>query len=188
MSTLVLRCRRATAYDLNFMADFAKNKSKTGVVSYSGPEADSGVLKTLATKVKKTDSNGETLYRARPFPDPKRPSTETEWLSKKELQKAVLEPSHQWIELGEGDLGEIYLEILGCDGLPNMDTGGLLGIKTDAFVACVFEDVYGRTDVINDCLSPRWRRADWTGPANFRWDIHVVVVYYVTTVASLANQ
>ena len=163
LSTLVLRCRRATAHDLKFMTDFAKNKSKTGVVSYSAPEADSNVLKTLTTKVKKTDSNGETLYKARPFPDPNRPAIETEWLSKEALQKAVLEPSRQWIELGEGDLGKIYLEILGCDGLPNMDTGALLGNKTDAFVACVFEDVYGRTDVINDCLSPRW--TSWSSRA-----------------------
>ncbi|MGK3761763.1 MAG: hypothetical protein ACI8RD_014081 [Bacillariaceae sp.] len=58
--------------------------------------------------------------------------------------------------MGEGELGKVYVEILGCDGLPNMDSGGFYGNKTDTFVACVYEDVYGRTDVIDDCLSPRW--------------------------------
>ncbi len=157
-STIVIRCRRATAYDQKFMADFSKHETKNakGVSSYTAPEADTSVLKTLTTKVKKRDSNGETLYKIRPFADPSRPPDETEWMTKKTLQEAVLQPSKEWVEIGEGSLGKIYLEILGCDGLPNMDAGAFYGNKTDTFVACVFEDVYGRTDVIDDCLSPRW--------------------------------
>ena len=95
-------------------------------------------------------------YKIRPGPDPKRPPEETEWLTNPVLQKHVLEPSHEWVDMGEGELGKVYVEILGCDGLPNMDSGGFYGNKTDTFVACVYEDVYGRTDVIDDCLSPRW--------------------------------
>lgn len=157
-ATLVLRCRRATAYDQKFMADFSKQESKNakGVSSYHGPEADTSVFKTLTTKVKKRDANGELLYKIRPFADPKRPPGDTEWMTDSALQEAVLKPSHQWVDIGEGSLGKIYLEILGCDGLPNMDNGAFYGNKTDTFVACVYEDVYGRTDVIDDCLSPRW--------------------------------
>lgn len=157
-STIVIRCRRASAYDQKFMADFAKQDTKNakGVSSYTAPEADTSVFKTLTTKVRKKDAYGEILHKTRPFPDPSRPPDETEWMTDKALQKAVLQTSKEWVELGEGSLGKIYLEILGCDGLPNMDTGAFYGNKTDTFVACVFEDVYGRTDVIDDCLSPRW--------------------------------
>ena len=95
-------------------------------------------------------------YKIRPGPDPKRPPEETEWLTNPALQEHVLDPSHEWVDMGEGELGKVYVEILGCDGLPNMDSGGFYGNKTDTFVACVYEDVYGRTDVIDDCLSPRW--------------------------------
>jgi Ca2+-dependent lipid-binding protein len=57
-------------------------------------------------------------------------------------------------------LGRLFLEVLGCDGLPNLDAGGLVGNKTDAFVAVVFEDTIVTTDIIDDCLSPRWM--PWT--------------------------
>ena len=156
--TLVIRCRRATQYDLKFMADFSKHQKKDakGVASYNAPEADTSVFKTLTTKVKKRDSNGDILYKTRPFPDPNRPPDHTEWMTNDDLQETVLKPSHQWVDIGEGSLGKVYLEILGCDGLPNMDSGAFYGNKTDTFVACVYEDVYGRTDVIDDCLSPRW--------------------------------
>jgi hypothetical protein len=156
--TLAIRCRRATQYDQKFMADFSKQQKKNakGVASYNAPEADTSVFKTLTTKVKKRDSSGDILYKTRPFPDPKLPPGHTEWMTKEDLQEAVLKPSHQWVDIGEGSLGKVYLEILGCDGLPNMDIGAFYGNKTDTFVACVYEDVYGRTDVIDDCLSPRW--------------------------------
>jgi len=59
----------------------------------------------------------------------------------------------------EDHLGTVYLEILKCDNLPNMDLG-IAGDITDAFVAIVFEDNLVRTDVIDDELSPRW--LPWT--------------------------
>jgi len=48
------------------------------------------------------------------------------------------------------------VEVIGCDNLPNMDKGGTFGNKTDCLVSVVYEDCFARTDVINDCLSPRW--------------------------------
>lgn len=53
-------------------------------------------------------------------------------------------------------MGKIFVEILGCDNLPNLDSGGFLGNKTDAFVSLVLEDSVVQTDIIDDSLSPRW--------------------------------
>lgn len=64
--------------------------------------------------------------------------------------------SYNWIDVGSGNLGKVFVEVLSCDHLPNMDTGGTFGNKTDSFVSVVYEDCFARTDVINDCLSPRW--------------------------------
>ena len=51
----------------------------------------------------------------------------------------------------------LIVEILRCDGLPNLDqTVPPTGDKTDAFAAVLFEDTLVRTDVIFDRLSPRW--------------------------------
>jgi hypothetical protein len=84
-------------------------------------------------------------------------------MTDKTIQAEVLKPSIHWTEIGHGDLAKVYLEILGCDSLPNMDTGGFLGNKTDSFVSLVYEDCYIRTDTIDDCLSPRWM--PWTNRA-----------------------
>merc|ERR1711957_865685 len=74
-----------------------------------------------------------------------------------ELQAAAVLPSTRWVECGDGTLGRIYLEVLQCTGLPNLELGGLWeGGKTDAFVSVVFEDTVVRTEVIRDCLSPVW--------------------------------
>jgi hypothetical protein len=80
-----------------------------------------------------------------------------------EIETQIMKPSQHWVDAGSGNLGRIFLEVLGCDGLPNLDTGGFLGNKTDTFVSVVYEDVYARTDTIDDCLSPRWM--PWTNRA-----------------------
>lgn len=104
-------------------------------------------------------------------------------MSEKELADAVMQTSRDWIDSGTGDLGKVHLEILECIDLPNLDVGGFLGNKTDAFVAVVYGDacksvfvqkgcrsllLYSHkpvafnnnpdviTDTIDDCLSPRW--------------------------------
>ena len=41
-----------------------------------------------------------------------------------------------------------------------MDAGSWLGNLTDSFVSIVYEDVYLRTDTIDDCLDPVW--LPWT--------------------------
>ena len=94
-------------------------------------------------------------YRVRPSPDPKR-SAETKWLSEKEINSEALKPSQKWIEIGSGNLGKVYVEIISADGLPNLDGGISRQDKSDAFAMLVFEDCCAKTDIIDDCLSPRW--------------------------------
>ena len=82
-------------------------------------------------------------------------------MTKKEIEDEVMKPSRHWTHASVGECGTVYVEVLSCDDLPNLDTGGFLGNKTDAFVSVVYEDVYARTETIDDCLSPRWMG---TGP------------------------
>jgi hypothetical protein len=102
----------------------------------------------------------------RPRSDPERPK-DTEWLTKEDIEVEHVKRSNNWIECGSGRAGRIFLEILGCDKLPNLDVGP--GNFTDAFVCSVFEDTYVVTDVIDDCLSPRWM--PWSRRA-FVFNIH----------------
>ena len=76
------------------------------------------------------------------------------------IEEETKRPSYNWTDIGSGTLGKIFVEILGCDNLPNMDTGGVLGNKTDAFISLVYEDCFAQTDVVSNCLSPRWM--PWT--------------------------
>lgn len=62
----------------------------------------------------------------------------------------------RWVDIGSGDLGKIFVEIIGADDLPNKDMDIGTGNKTDSFVSVVYEDCVAKTDVIDDCLSPRW--------------------------------
>ena len=62
----------------------------------------------------------------------------------------------RWLDVGSGDLGKIFIEIIGADGLPNKDMDIGTGNKTDSFVAVIYEDCMAKTDIIDDCLSPRW--------------------------------
>jgi C2 domain len=82
-------------------------------------------------------------------------------MTKVQLQQEALKPSTHWIEAGNGSLGKLYLEVISCDHLPNMDLGNIsLNMNhrdvTDAFACIVFEDVIVNTDVITNTLSPRW--------------------------------
>ena len=110
-----------------------------------------------------------------PYPDPNRVD-ETTWLSEVELQRECYKPSTNWIQAGgvgaqcsvnngggsgredniDNSLGQVYLEVLRCDGLPNVDAGGSLGNKSDPFVSIVYGDIMVQTEVIDDSCSPIW--------------------------------
>jgi C2 domain len=104
-----------------------------------------------------TDSVSQ--YKIRPGPDPKRVE-ETTWMTKDQINTECKKESINWVDVGAGRLGRLFVEILYCDGLPNLDVGGFAGNKTDAFVSVVFEDAVVQTDVVDDTLSPRW--LPWT--------------------------
>lgn len=78
------------------------------------------------------------------------------------LQEA-LEPSTQWIDvLGSGNEGRVFLEVIACDGLPNMDSPSLMNPSnlTDPFCCIIMEDSIVNTSFIKDSLSPRWMPND----------------------------
>ncbi len=106
----------------------------------------------------RTDTDGIVRHKVKPYPDPQRLEA-TEYLSHDEMVAEIIKPSTNWIAAGKEtsqSLGKVYLEILKCDNLPNMDIGEGLGNKTDAFVCAIFEDAMVQTDVIDDKLSPFW--------------------------------
>lgn len=65
-----------------------------------------------------------------------------------------MKPSTNWIETGSGELGKLYVEVLGCSDLPK-PSANLLD-ATDAFACLVMEDAVVNTDVIGNCQNPRW--------------------------------
>ena len=78
----------------------------------------------LASYRKKDPKTGESLLRLqppKPNSDPEDPATEEmAWMSKAQIKTEALKPSTNWIEAGNGEAGTLYLEIIGCDNLPNM--------------------------------------------------------------------
>ncbi|CAB9497692.1 Multiple C2 and transmembrane domain-containing protein 1 [Seminavis robusta] len=159
---LAVRCRPATNYDREFLQGVTGRSKKRDFMglnaSYDRTMAPKGgggnVLKTMFTRNNKTE-HGVKKYRVRPFPDPER-KADTEFMSEKQIEAEALKDSRTWLDVGSGDLGKVYCEIIGCDGLPNKDQDLGNGNKTDSFAAIVYEDVVVKTDVIDDCLSPRW--------------------------------
>jgi C2 domain len=77
-------------------------------------------------------------------------------MTKTQIQNEALKPSSDWIEAGAGSVGKLYLELIGCDKLPNIDKGINIRDKTDVFACVVYEDVVVNSDVIANTLSPRW--------------------------------
>jgi hypothetical protein len=73
----------------------------------------------MKRKVSSTSSHPLSQLRVQPYPDPDRVQ-QTEWLSKEELSAEAFKPSKKWVEAGVGDVGRIYVEVIGCKDLPNM--------------------------------------------------------------------
>ena len=153
---LNLRFKRASKSDCEFMNAFADKSKKYGRYAH---ETFLPLNKPNATFMKRqTKKVGtETLHRVKPGPDPDRPEDATKWMSSAAINKECMKPSTNWIESSSGSIGKVFLEILKCDDLPNMDAATLnVKDKTDAFACVVYEDCIVNTDVIGDELSPRW--------------------------------
>lgn len=160
-TVLALRFRKATRDDLIFMG---KIKAAAPLLL---PEKDTPLVasdidcnhvqrKSIFQSNSKTRDK-KTLFRVMPYPDPSRPK-ETEWMTQEEIYEEALKPSVRWVQAGYGTMGTVYVEIIGCDDLPNLDLSAV--DLTDPFVGIVFEDNFVRTDIIWDELNPRWM--PWT--------------------------
>ena len=140
-------------------------------------ESFMNVLSSAFTSKKKLDKvSGDTMVLVKPFPDPNNVK-ETTYLIPNELKKRALLPSHEWIEAGSGKIGEVYLEILSCHDLPNVDVGEAMGNFTDSFISAVFEDAMVQTNVIDDELSPHW--LPWTQRAFIFKMMHPASTLYI---------
>jgi C2 domain len=146
------------------MEVYNKRKGKVGVYAgetYLAPRPPEMKLLKRQTKWSthqgdKSKHEKELLFRVKPFPDPANKENTT-WLTRQEIEEQSNAHSTDWLEVGSGDIGRLYVEVLRCDGLPNMDSGTLnVFDKTDAFCCFLFEDGVVNTDVIGDTLSPRW--------------------------------
>lgn len=115
--------------------------------------------------------------RVKPCPDPEHPIS-GRFMSRNDLKAAVRLPSRNWIEAGSGTLGRLYLEILSCHGLPNVDIGTAVGNQTDAFVAVVYGDAMVETSIIDDELNPHW--PPWTQRAFVLRMLHPSQVLYLS--------
>jgi C2 domain len=79
-----------------------------------------GLLGNFTTVVQ--SDTEQKAYRVWPYPDPDNPK-ETTYMTKAEIHQAAMEPSRHWVEAtggGADNYGSVFLEIIGCDDLPNM--------------------------------------------------------------------
>jgi hypothetical protein len=122
----------------------------------SGASLASAMSNSVMSKVAQPAAN---KVRVKPYPDRDRPIS-TQYMLKSHIQAETTRPSKKWVEAGNGSLGKVYLEILSCHDLPNVDIGSSLGNLSDAFVCAVYGDALVETPVIDDELSPHW--LPWT--------------------------
>jgi hypothetical protein len=159
-AALALRFRKATQDDLIFLG---KIKAAAPLLSAQdcrlvASDIDCNhVLRKSMFQSNSKIKDKKQLFRVVPYPDPSRPK-ETEWMTKDEIHEEALKPSVRWVQAGYGTMGTVYVEIIGCDNLPNLDLSAV--DLTDPFVGIVFEDNFVRTDIIWDELNPRWM--PWT--------------------------
>jgi hypothetical protein len=121
-------------------------------------------------------STGLQKVRVKPGPDASRVN-ETRHMTADEIKAESQRPSQRWVECGSGDLGKLFIEVLACHDLPNVDVGEAVGNVTDGFVCLVFEDAMAQTDVIDDELSPHWM--PWTQRAFCFGVMHPASVLYL---------
>jgi C2 domain len=118
----------------------------------------------------------QEMIVVKPSPDPMRVK-ETTYLSRSAIKTVTMAPSYEWIKAGSGNMGKVYVEVLSCHDLPNMDVAGAAGNYTDTFIAIVYEDAMVQTPVIDDELSPHW--LPWTHRAFCFSMIHPTSTLYL---------
>jgi hypothetical protein len=199
---LALRFRFSTPADSKFVrlwnSSRIKHKKLLKALLNDEDERDGRPMASLVTETSETEVAGESFFnalsaafaastffdrdsglkkkRVKPGPDPERPET-TKYLSPHELNLETRKPSSNWVEAGSGKLGRLYVEVLSCHDLPNVDVGEAVGNVTDSFVALVFEDAFVETPVIDDELNPRW--LPWTQRAFCFGIMHPASMLYI---------
>ena len=198
--SITLRFRHATEYDIDFL-NACYNKKRASLLQESDDKRSAGnstirsvmSLNSKRTKQSQTfsdDNDGKRekikKYKVCPSPDPENPKT-TAWMTENDLNRNAMIESKKWINFGQDEnhkslFGSLFVEVIKCDGLPNLDLGRALGNKTDAFVTFVYGNNYGMSDTIDDKLSPRWpswsRRAFIFHMMNPSQQLHVGVFDY----------
>ena len=125
------------------------------------------------------------------------PTPESRWFTPREgwratdakgLTPTYMMPTAQQAEalfpLESDILGELRVELLEIEGLPNRDAvmGISAGNLTDAYAMVLFEGAAARTNVIYDSLNPRWAAAD---PSSFRAFAFPIVTPYSVLYVSI---
>ena len=149
---LAVKCKRAKEHDLEFLNSLENttNITKEAFDDYCKPNVHKQPL--LPGQCKKI-IRGVEHYLARPVQE----EIGKLWLTSEEIEKASLEESRLWAEVGSGRAGKVFVEILSCNKLPNMDLKSMIpNDQTDTFVTCICEDSVGVTDVVKNCKHPRF--------------------------------
>lgn len=144
---LAIRCRRASEKDKEFMQKFDEYcKQSQGLLKIPkrreakvrGEVGSSALQSILERKVKTFLVDGKKVYKHKvvPRPDPEN-TAGTEWLSETDIERICKEPTRHYLHLGSGKTAKIYLEILGCDDLPNLETVSAFGNKTGKFIITI---------------------------------------------------
>ena len=131
-------------------------KRATTVSEMEGWQVSGARLSTAVSSSFRLSPKGKRMVCVKPCPDPNAPDDSGQYMLPEELKAATEAPSREWVEVGSGTLGRLYVEILSCHALPNVDYGNAVGNITDAFVCAIYGDAMAQTSIIDDELSPHW--------------------------------
>jgi hypothetical protein len=160
---LYLRYRQASTEDIEFMKTLQEGtKKKTDLHPEDGvyaseaflpPQLHTSAFPHQSTEKLEGEDEKSPRIWVKSTPNPEN-EPGTDWMSETQIEEVSKDHSTSWTMAGSGSTGKLYIEIVGCDGLTN--PGQASGEKSDPFVNIVYEDSIVNTDVIHDCLSPRW--------------------------------
>ncbi len=164
---LAVRFKRATASELEFLENVEAGEFLTKEYFNDFVTPKVGKQKALPM-MRKKKIGGKTYYLARPI----QKDVGEQWMTSEQIQDLARTQSQFWTEIGEGKLGQLYVEILGMDELVQLDRNSMVpGDKSDAYVTVAFEDAAISTDVIKDCSKPRF--LPWTRRA-FKFNMNYI--------------
>ena len=154
---LVLRFRAATTEDIQFMRTLEiKKAGQFSEETYLPPvpsiqqEVALNSLGLPLTPIEELGEWGAALFT--PVSKDKQDDTSDLMLAE------AMKPSKDWINVGDPNApGKVFVEVLACNDLPNLDFPGLLSKNlTDPFCCLIMEDSVVNTSYISDNLNPRW--------------------------------